>query len=86
MPMADQVEALADNKIDVGFTLSRVTFDHQHVRVIWHRRPVGGAVRGAALMAARLLVDRLMEDLPAIDATVGGVVSMMARISTRRWP
>jgi DNA-binding transcriptional LysR family regulator len=34
MPVADQVEALADNQIDVGFTLSRVTFDHLHVRVI----------------------------------------------------
>jgi len=34
MPVIDQVEALSDNRIDIGFTLSRLTYDHLHVQVI----------------------------------------------------
>jgi DNA-binding transcriptional LysR family regulator len=34
MPVIDQVEALTDNHIDIGFTLSRLTYEHLHVQVI----------------------------------------------------
>jgi DNA-binding transcriptional LysR family regulator len=34
MPVIDQVEALTDNRIDVGFTLARLTYDHLWVQVI----------------------------------------------------
>jgi DNA-binding transcriptional LysR family regulator len=34
MPVIDQVDALADNQIDIGFTLSRLTYEHLHVQVI----------------------------------------------------
>ncbi|GAA4552766.1 LysR family transcriptional regulator [Pseudonocardia xishanensis] len=34
MPVVDQVEAIAENRIDVGFTLARLTYSHLDVRVI----------------------------------------------------
>lgn len=34
MPVIDQVEALTDNRIDVGFTLARLTYDHLAVQVV----------------------------------------------------
>jgi DNA-binding transcriptional LysR family regulator len=34
MPVIDQVEALTDNQIDVGFTLARLTYSHLDVQVI----------------------------------------------------
>jgi DNA-binding transcriptional LysR family regulator len=34
MPVIDQVEALTDNRIDIGFALSRLTYDHLAVQVV----------------------------------------------------
>lgn len=34
MPVIDQVEALTDNRIDVGFTLAQVTYEHLAVQVV----------------------------------------------------
>lgn len=34
MPVIDQVEALTENRIDVGFTLARLTYEHLSVQVI----------------------------------------------------
>jgi len=34
MPVTDQVDALLDNRIDIGFTLARLTYDHLRVQVI----------------------------------------------------